>query len=209
MWPLRSMIVVLLVGFLLAACGEGKSDPTEAGLRQRAEAAVEKASSANQKDHPWDIWKDVHRFTTPEYRKRCGPSEEFGLQVNSNLQVLVGEAVLRGTVELNGAVIGRNSGARVQTNFSGIAFDVLVLTNYVTQLDYQVANVTVDGKKGLVELEVMHQGMLVDIARDIEPEYWVYENDQWFLESSGYWMDSPEREGEGCLYGHAGLFFSP
>ena len=209
MWSIKSMIVVLLVGFLLAACGEGKSDPTEAGLRQRAEAAAEKASSANQKDHPWDIWKDVHRFTTPEYRDRCGPGDEFGLQVNSNLQRLVGEAVLGGTVELNGAVVGRDSGARLQFIFSGNRFDGSVLSKYVTHLDYQVADVAVDGNKGKVESTVLHEGQPTLLGGDGEPEGWVYEDGQWFLESSGYWMDSEERDGEGCAYGRAGIFFAP
>ena len=207
MRSLISILGVLLVGLILLACGEGKSDPTEAGLRQRAEAAAEAASSANQKDHPWDIWKDVHRFTTPEYRDRCGPGDEFGLQVHSNLQRLAGEAVLGGGVELSGAVVGRDSGARLQLIFAGNRFDGSVLSKFVTQLEYRVADVTIDGAKGQVELQVLYQGEPVTLSGDREPEYWVYDEGQWFLESSGYWMDEEERLGEGCLYGRAGIFF--
>jgi len=209
MRSLISILGVLLVGLILVACGEGKSDPTEAGLRQRAEAAAEAASSANQKDHPWDIWKDVRRFTTPKYRYRCGPADEFGLQANSNLQRLVGEAVLGGTVELKGAVVGQDSGARLQLIFAGNRFDGSVLSKYVTQLDYQVAEVIVDGNKGTVELTVLHEGQPTVLGGDGEPEDWVYEDGQWFLESSGYWMDQLERSGEGCAYGRGGIFFAP
>lgn len=203
MWSIKSMIAVLLVGLILTACGEGKSDPTEAGLRQRAEATAVAASSANQKDHPWDIWKDVHGYLTPDYRDRCGPSDEFGLQVNSNLQRLVGEALLGGTVALNGAVVGRDSGARLQLIFAGNTFDGSVLSIYVTHLDSKVANVTVNGNKGEVELTVLHEGQPTLLGGDREPEDWVYQDGQWFLESSRYWMDKKERSGEGCLYGRA------
>ena len=80
-------------------------------------------------------------------------------------------------------------------------FDGSALSKFVTQLDYRVAGVTVEGAKGQVELEVLYQGTPVTISRDSEPEYWIYENDQWWLESSGYWMDGMERSGDGCFYG--------
>jgi len=37
-------------------------------------------------------------------------------------------------------------------------------------------------------------------------EDWVYAGGQWFLESSGYWMDSMERDGEGCFYASITMF---
>ncbi len=202
----KTLLVVMIMGLVLVACGEGRSDPTEAGLSQRAEAAAEASSSANQKDHPWDIWRDVYGYLTPEYRKRCGPDEEFGLRVHDNLQRLVGEAVLRGAVELEGALVGRNSGVRYRFNFAENVFDGDVLTRYATELDYRVTGVTVDRNKGQVELAVSHLGAPVTIAGDPRMEDWVYAGGQWFLESSGYWMDSMERDGEGCFYASITMF---
>ena len=93
--------------------------------------------------------------------------------------------------------------ASVQENVPGPRFSLnrTVLANYVTQLDYQVANVTVNGAKGRVELKVLYQGAPVALGGDHEPEYWLYDDGQWWLESSRYWMDEKEREGEGCVWG--------
>lgn len=204
MKALKALLVVMIVGLVLVACGEGKSDPTEAGLNERAEAAAVAASSANQKDHPFDIWNDVYGYLTPEYQDRCGPDSEYGLQVHFNLTDLAGDAVLAGNVALDGAVVSRGespAGGLIQVK-NGTAFNGTVLTEYVTQLNYQVTGVTVDGDKGQVELAVTNQGELVTIAGDQRPEYWVYEDGQWFLESSAYWMDSMERDGQGCQYGN-------
>ena len=195
-----SVLIMLAMVLLVASCGGTKSSPDEAGLRQRAEAAAEAASSANQKDHPFDIWKDVYRFLTPEYRKRCGPSSESGLQVDFNLIDLVGKAVFDGAVVLDGALLVED-GAVVGSNGN-------VLGNYVTPLDYQVTNVTVNSPKGQVELKVLHQGVPVALGGDHKPEYWLYDDGQWWLESSRYWMDDLERKGEECTWGR-GWYFGP
>jgi len=107
MKSITSILAVLLVGLFLVACGRSTSPKTEAGLQGRAEATALAASSANQKDHPWDIWKDVYGFVAMEFRDRCGPDSEFGLNANSNLQGLMGEAAVSRAIDLDGAVVGR------------------------------------------------------------------------------------------------------
>ena len=44
---------------------------------------------------------------------------------------------------------------------------------YVSGLGFRVANVTVNGTEGLVELEVSHGGDLAGLGGDHEPDQWV------------------------------------
>jgi len=173
---------------LVASCGE--SFPTEAALLQRAEAAAEAASNASFRGHPWAAWKDVYRFLTPEYRKRCGSRDRFEMEVHSNLMGLAAEAVRDGTLVLDGALV--LDGVRL--------LEGNVRSLYVRQLSYQVTKVTVNGTEGQVELKVLYQGVPVALGGDHEPEYWVFDGGQWWIESSRYWMDTEEREGEGCRW---------
>ena len=70
---MRRMGVVLLVliGILVIACGSsGSSEPTESGLRERAEAFA--TAMSNEK------WIEVHRFYSPEFQEKC-PVGEYAI----------------------------------------------------------------------------------------------------------------------------------
>ena len=70
---MRSMGVILLVliGILVIACGSsGSSEPTESGLRERAEAFA--TVTSNEK------WIEVHRFYSPEFQEKC-PVGEYAI----------------------------------------------------------------------------------------------------------------------------------
>ena len=70
---MRSMGVILLVliGILVIACGSsGSSEPTESGLRERAEAFA--TVTSNEK------WIEAHRFYSPEYQEKC-PVGEYAI----------------------------------------------------------------------------------------------------------------------------------
>ena len=70
---MRSMGVILLVliGILVIACGSsGSSEPTESGLRERAEAMA--TVTSNEK------WIEVHRFYSPEFQEKC-PVGEYAI----------------------------------------------------------------------------------------------------------------------------------
>jgi hypothetical protein len=81
---MRRMGVVLLVliGILVIACGSsGSSEPTESGLRERAEAFATAAS--NEK------WIEVHRFYSPEFQEQC-PVGEFAIFLGMGMTMLKG-----------------------------------------------------------------------------------------------------------------------
>jgi len=69
---MRRMGVVLLVliGILVIACGPSGSEPTESGLRERAEAFA--TAMSNEK------WIEVHRFYSPEFQEKC-PVGEYAI----------------------------------------------------------------------------------------------------------------------------------
>ena len=70
---MRSMGVILLVliGILVIACGSsGSSEPTESGLRERAEAFA--TVTSNEK------WIEAHRFYSPEFQEKC-PVGEYAI----------------------------------------------------------------------------------------------------------------------------------
>ena len=70
---MRSMGVILLVliGILVIACGSsGSSEPTESGLRERAEAMA--IVTSNEK------WIEAHRFYSPEFQEKC-PVGEYAI----------------------------------------------------------------------------------------------------------------------------------
>lgn len=69
---MRSMEVILLVliGILVIACGPSGSEPTESGLRERAEAMA--TVTSNEK------WIEVHRFYSPEFQEKC-PVGEYAI----------------------------------------------------------------------------------------------------------------------------------
>ena len=83
------VLVLALVGGLVVVVYTSltsgtESFPTEAALRERAEAASEAASSASLRDHPFDAYEDVYRFMTPEFRKKCR-SDTFAGEAFDNL----------------------------------------------------------------------------------------------------------------------------
>ena len=72
---MRSMWVILLVliGILVIACGSsGSSEPTESGLRERAEAMA--TVTSNEK------WIEVHRFYSSEFQEKC-PVGEYAISL--------------------------------------------------------------------------------------------------------------------------------
>jgi hypothetical protein len=65
------VILLVLIGILVIACGSsGSSEPTESGLRERAEAFA--TVTSNEK------WIEVHRFYSPEYQEKC-PVGEYAI----------------------------------------------------------------------------------------------------------------------------------
>jgi len=80
---MRRMGVVLLVliGILVIACGSSGSEPTESELRGRAEAFATAAS--NEK------WIEVHRFYSPEFQENC-PVGEFAIFLGMGMAMAKG-----------------------------------------------------------------------------------------------------------------------
>ena len=81
---MRSMGVILLVliGILVIACGSsGSSEPTESGLRERAEAFA--TVTSNEK------WIETHRFYSPEFQENC-PAGEFAINLGMGMAMLKG-----------------------------------------------------------------------------------------------------------------------
>ena len=69
---MRSMGVILLVliGILVIACGPSGSEPTESELRGRAEAFATVTSD--------EKWIEAHRFYSPEFQEKC-PVGEYAI----------------------------------------------------------------------------------------------------------------------------------
>ena len=80
---MRNMGVILLVliGILVIACGSSGSEPTESELRGRAEAFATAAS--NEK------WIEVHRFYSPEFQENC-PVGEFAIFLGMGMAMAKG-----------------------------------------------------------------------------------------------------------------------
>ena len=73
---------LVLIGILVIACGSsGSSEPTETGLRERAEALAEVTS--NEK------WIEAHRFYSPEFQENC-PAGEFAINLGMGMAMLKG-----------------------------------------------------------------------------------------------------------------------
>jgi len=65
------VILLVLIGILVIACGSsGSSEPTESGLRERAEAFA--TVTSNEK------WIEAHRFYSPEFQEKC-PVGEYAI----------------------------------------------------------------------------------------------------------------------------------
>ena len=65
------VILLVLIGILVIACGSsGSSEPTESGLRERAEAFA--TAMSNEK------WIETHRFYSPEFQEKC-PVGEYAI----------------------------------------------------------------------------------------------------------------------------------
>ena len=65
------VILLVLIGILVIACGSsGSSEPTESGLRERAEAMA--TVTSNEK------WIEAHRFYSPEFQEKC-PVGEYAI----------------------------------------------------------------------------------------------------------------------------------
>ena len=80
---MRNMGVILLVliGILVIACGSSGSEPTESELRGRAEAFATAAS--NEK------WIEVHRFYSPEFQESC-PAGEYAIKLGITMAMVKG-----------------------------------------------------------------------------------------------------------------------
>ena len=81
---MRSMGVILLVliGILVIACGSsGSSEPTESGLRERAEAFA--TVTSNEK------WIEAHRFYSPEFQENC-PVGEYAIFLGMGMAMVKG-----------------------------------------------------------------------------------------------------------------------
>jgi len=63
-------VLLVLIGILVIACGPSGSEPTESGLRERAEAFA--TAMSNEK------WIEVHRFYSPEFQEKC-PVGEYAI----------------------------------------------------------------------------------------------------------------------------------
>ena len=73
---------LVLIGILVIACASsGSSEPTETGLRERAEALAEVTS--NEK------WIEAHRFYSPEFQENC-PAGEFAINLGMGMAMLKG-----------------------------------------------------------------------------------------------------------------------
>ena len=76
------VILLVLIGILVIACGSnGSSEPTESGLRERAEALAEVTS--NEK------WIEAHRFYSPEFQENC-PVGEFAIFLGMGMAMVKG-----------------------------------------------------------------------------------------------------------------------
>ena len=76
------VILLVLIGILVIACGSsGSSEPTESGLRERAEAFA--TAFSNEK------WMENHRFYSPEFRENC-PAGEFAITTGMGMAMLKG-----------------------------------------------------------------------------------------------------------------------
>ena len=80
---MRRMGVVLLVliGILVIACGPSGSEPTESELRERAEAFA--TATSNEK------WIEAHRFYSPEFQENC-PVGEFAIFLGMGMAMVKG-----------------------------------------------------------------------------------------------------------------------
>ena len=80
---MRRMGVVLLVliGILVIACGPSGSEPTESELRERAEALA--TATSNEK------WIEAHRFYSPEFQENC-PAGEYAIFLGIGMAMLKG-----------------------------------------------------------------------------------------------------------------------
>jgi len=81
---MRSMGVILLVliGILVIACGSsGSSEPTESGLRERAEAFA--TARSNEK------WIETYRFYSPEFQEKC-PVGDFAITLGMGMGMFKG-----------------------------------------------------------------------------------------------------------------------
>ena len=75
------VILLVLIGILVIACGSSGSKPTESGLRERAEAFATAAS--NEK------WIEVHQFYDPEFQESCSAGE-FAIDLGMGMAMLKG-----------------------------------------------------------------------------------------------------------------------
>ena len=75
------VILLVLIGILVIACGPSGSEPTESELRGRAEAFATAAS--NEK------WIEVHRFYSPEFQENC-PVGEFAIFLGMGMAMAKG-----------------------------------------------------------------------------------------------------------------------
>ena len=80
---MRSMGVILLVliGILVIACGPSGSEPTESELRGRAEAFA--TVTSNEK------WIEAHRFYSPEFQEKC-PVGEYAIFLGMGMAMAKG-----------------------------------------------------------------------------------------------------------------------
>ena len=73
------VILLVLIGILVIACGS--SEPTESGLRERAEAFA--TARSNEK------WIETHRFYSPEFQESCSAGE-FAINLGIGMAMLKG-----------------------------------------------------------------------------------------------------------------------
>ena len=76
------VILLVLIGILVIACGSsGSSEPTESGLRERAEAFA--TARSNEK------WIETHRFYSPEFQEKC-PVGDFAITLGMGMGMFKG-----------------------------------------------------------------------------------------------------------------------
>ena len=75
------VILLVLIGILVIACGSSGSEPTKFGLRERAEAFA--AVTSNEK------WIEAHRFYSPEFQENC-PVGEYAITLGMGMGMFKG-----------------------------------------------------------------------------------------------------------------------
>ena len=166
--------LILIGGFAVVVLAVAGCGGTES---LPTEGALRQRAEAASEAASVGFYRDVYRFMAPEFRKKCD-RDIFEVDAFSNLVFMR----------------AHHLGMQIASNPE---------IDYIHDLGFQVANVTVNGTEGRVELKVSHKGEPAGLVRVYEPDRWVFKNGKWWIKSSRYWMNDRARRTGGCEIGWA------